>query len=62
MITSAEAIEPACSYPAFAKQPSRIAPSAKFVEQPKLFTRTRFVSHHDTLNALTRNKNMKVAE
>jgi len=60
MITSAEVIEPACSYPALARQPFRTALSAKFVEHPKLFTKTRFVSHHDTLNALTRNKNMKV--
>jgi hypothetical protein len=60
IITSADAIEPACLYPACAKQPSSTAPSDKFVEQPKLFTSTRCVSHHDTLIALTRNKKIKV--
>jgi hypothetical protein len=61
MITSAVATEFTGLYPASAKHPAKTSPSAKFVEQPKLLMKMRIVLHRDTLNGLTRNKNIRVA-
>jgi hypothetical protein len=57
---SAEPAEFTSSYPASAKHPAKTSPSAKFVEQPKLLTKTRMLLHHDSLNALMTNKNVRV--
>lgn len=62
MTTSAAETELVSSYPALARQPLSTDPSAKFVEQPKLLTKTRKVPHRVTLNALTSNKNIRVGE
>jgi predicted GH43/DUF377 family glycosyl hydrolase len=59
--TSAAEGEPTIWYPASTKHPARTSPSAKFVEQPKLLTKTFIAFHRNTLNALKRNKNIEVA-
>jgi hypothetical protein len=58
---SAAEAESVIWYPASAKHPAKTSPSAKFVEQPKLLTKTFIAFHRNTLNALIRNKNIEVA-
>lgn len=61
MTMSAAVAECASLNPASAKQPVKTSLSARFAEQPKLFRKTCIVLHRDMLDALIRDKNIKVA-